>query len=83
MTGSEIRKCITTVPFKPFILNMSDGRKLPVFGRDFIMISPNGAVVDLFQPDSDHDIAATVAVTGVTYIGDGKASDINLEAIGA
>lgn len=77
MAAVEIRKCIMAVPFKPFTLNMSDGRKLPVFGRDFIMISPNGAVIDLFQPDSDHDIIATGAVTGITYIGEGKMNDSN------
>ena len=72
MEGSEIRLKIVAVPFRQFVLNVSDGRKLPVFGRDFIMISPNGRYIDLFQPDSDHDIIATSAITGITYVDEMK-----------
>lgn len=72
MEGSELRLKIVAVPFRQFVLNVSDGRKLPVFGRDFIMISPNGRYVDLYQPDSDHDIISTSAVTGITYVDEMK-----------
>ena len=77
MEGSEILMKIVDVPFREFVLNVSDGRKLPVFGRDFIMISPNGRYIDLFQPDSDHDIVATSAIMGITYVDEMKKTAAN------
>ena len=70
MAAAEIHKHITAVPFLPFNLHVTDGRTLSVYGRNFILISPIGTVVDLFQPDGEHDIIATGAITGITYIPD-------------
>lgn len=66
MSAGEIRKYITAAPFRPFVLHVSDGRAISVHARDFIMISPLGSIVDVFQPDEEHDILATGAITGIT-----------------
>ena len=40
MSIDELRKCIVAVPFVTFTLNMADGRRIPVIGRDFISSHP-------------------------------------------
>lgn len=67
MTADEIRRQITAVPFRPFVLHIADGRTIPVHARDFIMVSPQGWIVDVFQPDEGHDILDTSLITGITY----------------
>ena len=83
MAASEIRKYIVTVPFRPFFLHLADGRTLSVHARDFIMISPVGTIVDLFQPDGDHDVIATGAVTGITLVEGWKKSLESADALPA
>ncbi len=67
MSANEIRRHMTAVPFRPFILHVSDGRAIRVHARDFIMMSPLGSTLDIYQPDETHDILATGAVTGITF----------------
>ena len=67
MSGEEIRKHITAVPFRPFTINMADGRRIPVIDRDFIMISPSGRMVDVYQRDDDHDILVSMLITRISF----------------
>jgi len=67
MSADELRKHITAVPFQPFIINMADGRRIPVIARDFIMLAPSGRTVDVYQRDDDHDILMTLLITGITF----------------
>ena len=67
MTASDIRRHVTAAPFRPFVLHVSDGRAIPVHDRDFILVSPLGSVVDVFQPDDRHDILASGAITGISF----------------
>jgi hypothetical protein len=66
MSPDEIRRRITAVPFKPFVLHIADGRSIPVHSRDFILVSPLGLSVDVYQPDETHDILDTTLITGIT-----------------
>jgi hypothetical protein len=68
MSTNELRRHIVAVPFRPFVLHIADGRTIPVHARNFIMISPLGSVVDVFQPDETHDILASGAITGISFI---------------
>ncbi|MBY0512904.1 MAG: hypothetical protein K2P78_03220 [Gemmataceae bacterium] len=67
MSHNELRRHVTAVPFRPFVLHVSDGRMIHVHARDFIMVSPLGSTVDVFQPDETHDILAGGAITGVSF----------------
>jgi hypothetical protein len=67
MSHNELRRHIVAVPFRPFVLHISDGRTITVHARDFIMISPLGSTVDVYQPDEEHDILASGAITGITF----------------
>ena len=67
MTSDEIRKHIVATPFKPFWIHVADGRRIAVRARDFILVSPQGRLVDIYQPDDAHDILEVFHVTGVSF----------------
>ena len=68
MSADELRKCIVASPFRPFILNIGDGRRIPVMGRDFIIIAPEkGRSVVVYQRNDDFDILDTMLITGVSF----------------
>ncbi len=49
MTAEHLRQYIMAVPFKPFHLRTIDGRRVPVWHRDFILITPTQNHVIVFQ----------------------------------
>lgn len=67
MTAAEIRKQITKVPFRPFTLHMADGQTIRVHARDFILVSPLGLTVDVYQADDDHDILDMALITSISF----------------
>ena len=67
MHTTEIRRHVVAQPCRPFAIDMADGRRIPVYGRDFILISPAGRYVDVYQPDEAHDILDALFITGVSY----------------
>jgi hypothetical protein len=68
MSPDELKKCIVTTPFRPFTLNIGDGRRIPVMGRDFILLAPErGRTVVVYQRNDDFDILDTLLITGVSY----------------
>lgn len=68
MSLNELRKCIVASPFQPFILIIADGRRIPVVGRDFILIPPEaGRMVVVFQRGGEMDLLDTLLITGVSF----------------
>ena len=67
MTAEDIRQAITSVPFLPFKLNIADGRSIPVVGRDFILVSPLGRMVTVYQPDDRIDWLSVPQITGLSF----------------
>jgi hypothetical protein len=68
MSADELRRCIVASPFRPFTLNIADGRRIPVIGRDFILIAPEkGRTVLVFQSNDDFDILDSMLITGVSF----------------
>jgi hypothetical protein len=65
---SMLRELLTAVPFKPFVLCLSDGRKLPVRHPDFLTISPKGRI--MWEGDADNEFAMAMPyhVTGVEHL---------------
>lgn len=47
MSAEELRRRVTAVPFRPFVVNVADGRRIPVVGQDFILVSGSGRVVEV------------------------------------
>jgi hypothetical protein len=68
MSVEELRKCIIASPFRPFTLNIADGRRIPVIGRDFILVPPEkGRTVIVYQRDGDFDMLDALLITGVSF----------------
>jgi hypothetical protein len=67
MTAAELRRHINARPFRPFTIHVADGRAIPVAHHDFILVSPSGQLVDVFQPDDSHDILTMVFITGISF----------------
>jgi hypothetical protein len=73
MTGEEIRKHVQARPFVPFDLHVADGRIIPVVHHDFVLISPRGRLIDVFQLNDDHDILDVHRITSVSFRANGSA----------
>ena len=55
-------------PFQPFTLNIADGRRIPVTGRDFILVPPEkGRTVVVYQRNGEYDLLDAVLITGVSF----------------
>ncbi len=67
MSADELRKHITAIPFFAFHVRTADGRRVPVLGRDFALISPPGRHVYVFQPDGSHDVLDINLIPGVEF----------------
>jgi hypothetical protein len=68
MSVDELRKCVVASPFRPFTLNIADGRRIPVVGRDFILMAPDkGRTLVVYQRNDDFDILETMLITGVSF----------------
>jgi hypothetical protein len=68
MPVDELKKCIVAAPFVPFTLNIADGRRIPVTGRDFILVPPEkGRIVVVYQRGGEFDILDSTSITGVSF----------------
>ena len=68
MSVDELRKNIVASPFVPFTLNIADGRRIPVTGRDFILVQPEkGRTVVVFQRSGEYDLLDAMLITGISF----------------
>ncbi len=63
MTTDRIRDVCQAQPFRPFIMHLADGRQIPVVHREFLMPSPSGRTVVVYQPDDSLNIVDMLLVT--------------------
>jgi hypothetical protein len=57
MTIEQLRNAYNAQPFRPFVIHLADGRKMPVLSREFIAAAPSGRTVVVYQPgDAAHII---------------------------
>lgn len=74
MTIEQIRNLYQAHPFQPFVMHLADGRQIPVVHRDFIMSSPTGRTVIVYQPDESFNIVNTLLVTDLEVKANGQHS---------
>ena len=68
MSVDELRKCIVASPFIPFTLNIADGRRIPVIGRDFILVPPErGRIVLVYQRNGELDILDAALIAEISF----------------
>ena len=72
MTVDRIRELLNVEPFRKFIMHLADGREIPVQHREFIMPSPTGRTVVVFQPDDSMNIVDLLLVTDLEVKTNGK-----------
>jgi len=53
MTSEHLRQTRDAIPFRPFAINMTDGRTYRVAHRDFLLITASGRVAVVHHPDTD------------------------------
>lgn len=68
MTREHIRELYDAQLFKRFIIRMADGREIEVRHREFMMISPGGRTVVLFDPKNRMHILDVMLITELEVI---------------
>jgi hypothetical protein len=63
MTIEQLRNLYNAQPFQPFLMHLADGRNIPVRHREFLMPSPSGRTVIVYQPDDSFNIFDLLLVT--------------------
>ncbi|MGH7956170.1 MAG: hypothetical protein ACREH8_04070 [Opitutaceae bacterium] len=62
-----LRELLSAEPFKPFVLCLSDGRRLPVYHPGFLLISPRGRIIWEGETEDEFAMAMPFHVTGVEH----------------
>jgi hypothetical protein len=65
MKISELQKLYDAEPFRPFLIHMADGRKIPVKHREFMALSPSGRTAYVYQLNDDSDVIDVALVTAL------------------
>ena len=65
MKIDEIRNLRVAVQFQPFSVHLAHGRAIPFRHRDFLMTSPSGRTVIVYQPDDSFDIVDVKLITSL------------------
>ena len=60
-----LHELLAAHPFRPFVVCLSDGRKLPVYHPDFLLITPSGRLIWEGNSESEFAMAMPFHVTGV------------------
>jgi len=56
MTIQQLRQVWKSEPFKPFTIHLADGRDVPVEHQEFLLPSPSGRTVIVYQPDDTFNV---------------------------
>jgi hypothetical protein len=67
MTAEQVRQLIRAEPFTAFYLRTSDGRRVGVLNRDWVMISPLQTHVLVLQADGASDMLAIQSLVGAEF----------------
>ena len=63
MKIDEIRKLLHAQPFRPFIIHIADGGRIPVKHEDFVALAPSGRSMHVYQPDDSYEVVDVPLVT--------------------
>jgi hypothetical protein len=63
MTVEPIRKFLEAQRFRPFVMHLAEGRQVPVNHREFVMSSPGGRTLPVYQPDDTLKVIDLLRVT--------------------
>jgi hypothetical protein len=63
MTVEQLKQVWKADPFRPFRIHLADGRDIAVNHRDFVMSSPSGRTIIVYQPDDSFNVIDLLLVT--------------------
>jgi hypothetical protein len=61
-------------PFRKFTVHLADGRDVAVRHQEFLMLSPNGRTMVVYQPDGGFNIIDLLLVTDLELGVNGRAA---------
>jgi len=67
MTIEEFKSAYDARPFRAFVIHLADGRKIPVLHREFLLPSPSGRTVLVYQPDDSSNVIDLLLVTDLQF----------------
>jgi hypothetical protein len=79
MTVEQLKLIWKADPFRAFTIHLADGRDIAVNHRDFLMPSPSGRTVIVYQPDDSFNIIDLLLVTDLE-VSNGKTRRSRREA---
>ena len=60
---NEVRKLLHAQPFRPFLIHVADGGRIPVKHEDFVALAPTGRELIVYLSDGDYQIVDVMRVT--------------------
>jgi len=68
MKIEEVRNLLHAQPFRPFLIHVADGGRIPVNHEDFIALAPTGREMLVYQPDGTWQVVDVMLVTRLQII---------------
>lgn len=65
MTLETIKSFYNSQPFVPFVIQLADGREIPVHSREYIMAAPTGRTLIVYQADDTFNWIDLLLVTNI------------------
>jgi hypothetical protein len=72
MTTDQIRNLWKAEPFRPFIIHLADGRQIRVAHPEFMIPSPSGRTIIVYQSDESFNIIDLLLVTDLEISRNGR-----------
>lgn len=73
MTIEQVKQLYNSTPFKPFVIQLDDCRRIPVKHREFMATTPSGRTIVVYEPDDSFNIIGLLLVTSLE-VKDGKST---------
>ncbi len=68
MKIEEVRNLLHAQPFRPFLIHVTDGGRIPVKHEDFVALAPTGREMLVYQPDGTWQVVDVLLVTRLQII---------------
>jgi hypothetical protein len=62
----ELSRLVTQIPFVPFTIEMSSGRRIPVRSREHIIVGSKGSLVVIEDDQGVFDMVPILHITALT-----------------
>jgi hypothetical protein len=72
MTSEQLRNLWKAEPFHPFTIHLADGRNVAVRHSEFLIASPSGRSIIVYQPDDSFNVIDLLLVTDLEVTSNGR-----------